>query len=299
MLVYQTDLNQAKSFLFNLFRQNATPVAQNWLSQKLTLLDTAFSEKDFYLAFSAVPRFTGKTPLQLTAASIAEADQLRTGFSPANWTVDQLARTLLLLALPHEEKERFLKIINQLYNTADMGELVALYASLPLLPYPEAFKARAAEGIRTNIGSVFEAIALHNPYPADYLEEGAWNQLVLKTIFTGKPLFKIYGLEKRSNPALARMLSDYAHERWAAGRTVTPELWRPVGPFIEERLLQDIKRLFAEPAGLQHEAAALACYQSNSTEAKNLLNDHPQLKQSIENNEITWELIGTKNLAVS
>lgn len=208
----------------------------------------------------------------------------------------QTARTLLLLAAPHQDKDAYLNKLEQLFSTAEMGELVALYAGLPLLPYPEAYKLRAAEGIRTNIGTVFEAIALDNPYPADYLEEGAWNQMVLKTVFVGKPLYRIYGLEKRSNPTLARILSDYAHERWAAGRTVTPELWRPVGPFLNQELIEDIRKLFTHPDPVQQEAAALACSQGSFIQAKELLDAHPVLKNKIETGDLNWDYIGSRSL---
>lgn len=221
---------------------------------------------------------------------------LRPGFSPMRWSAAQTARTLLILSLPHQDGEAFINAIEQLFNTADMGELVALYAALPLLPYPELFRKRAAEGFRTNMGDVFEAVALDNPYPADYMEEDAWNNMVLKTLFVGKPVYRIYGIEKRRNAKLARILSDYAHERWAAGRPVSPELWRPVGPFIDEAILEDIKKLFAQPNELEQEAAALACAQSNSQNAKALLDAHPQLKARVENGEITWSLIGDKAL---
>lgn len=252
--------------------------------------------KDFYLSFSAAPRFIGKENLHLTQQELQMADMIRSGFNPSHWSAAQAARTLLLLSLPHQDGESFFSQIETLFNTADMRELVALYAALPLLPHPELFRKRAAEGFRTNMGDVFEAVALDNPYPADYMEMDAWNNMVLKTLFVGKPLFRIYGIEKRRNAKLARILSDYAHERWAAGRTVSPELWRPVAPFIDEAILNDIKKLFTQPNELEQQAAALACAESNNPSAKELLNSHPQLKELVEEGEIAWNKIGEKNL---
>jgi hypothetical protein len=176
-----------------------------------------------------------------------------------------------------------------LFATADVGEQTALYLSLPLLPYPEAFKSRTSEGIRTNMTVVFNAIALDNPYPAEFMEEAAWNQLVLKAIFVGSPLHRIQGLDSRANQALAGTLSDFAHERWAAKRPVPAELWRPVGPYINYQILPDIEKLFASQDPIQQTAAALACSQSTLPEAKVLLNRYPEMAQKIEQGELTWE----------
>ena len=50
-----------------------------------------------------------------------------------------------------------------------------------------------------------------------------------------------------ANPELARILIDYARERWAAGRPVTPELWRPVRPFTDDpEIRAELDRLPAE-----------------------------------------------------
>ncbi|MHC2991504.1 hypothetical protein OB13_07875 [Pontibacter sp. HJ8] len=293
---YQVNLNETTDFLLSILRKSISPEALDWLTQKLELLSGNAADKDLYLAFSSAPRFTGKNLLKVEESDLLEAERLRPGFDPSRWTVDQAARTLLLLALPHDDEKVLASKLFRLFNTADMGELVALYASLHLLPYPHAFVKQAAEGVRTNMGNVFEAIALDNPYPADYFEEGAWNQMVLKTVFVGKPLYRIYDLEKRSNPTLARILSDYAHERWAAGRSVTPELWRPVGPFIDERIIEDIKKLFAHPDVLQHQAAALACAQGSYLPARELLENYPDLKKQVETGELNWNLIGNKAL---
>ena len=103
-----------------------------------------------------------------------------------------------------------------------------------MLPDPEQFQLRAAEGIRTNMTSVFNAVALNNPYPAEYLNDLAWNQMVLKALFVGSPLDLIYGLQRRNNQQLTQMLIDYARERLAANRTVSSQLWELVMPFQSE-----------------------------------------------------------------
>jgi hypothetical protein len=138
---------------------------------------------------------------------------------------------------------------------------------------------------------VFNAIALDNPYPAEYLEEAAWNQLVLKTIFVGSPLHRIQGIDKRANAALASTLSDFAHERWAAKRQVPVELWRPVGPFINEKNLPDIEKLFTSGDPVQQSAAALACYHSDFPQAKTVLSQYPDFARKVTNKELTWENI--------
>ena len=65
--------------------------------------------------------------------------------------------------------------------------------------------------------------------------------MILKALFVGSTLAPILGLDARANPELARILLDYAAERGAAGREITPELWRPVVPFSDH---PDIKPLY-------------------------------------------------------
>src|SRR5690606_3618806 len=111
-----------------------------------------------------------------------------------------------------------------------------LYAALPILAYPEHWKEQCAVGIRSNIGYVLDAVIMDNPYPAAYLNEEAWNQLILKAIFTDKDISRIIGLEKRVNQNLVKALRDYADERNAAGRTINPELWKIVDLFEQKKI---------------------------------------------------------------
>lgn len=208
--------------------QHTTKEGFSWLDNKCQQISDGAALRVFFTSFSAVPRYVGKEKLSLTLDQLQLAEQLRLHWQPQLWTNDGAARTLLLLALPHNNAAEYLQILEQLFTTADMGELVALYQALPLLPYPEQYRLRAAEGLRSNMIPVFNAIALYNPYPQDYFDELAWNQMVLKALFVGSPLRLIQGLELRANPTLAQMLTDYANERLAASRTVSPELWQLV-----------------------------------------------------------------------
>lgn len=158
--------------------------------------------------------------------------------------------------------------------------------------FKKKFTKRAAEGLRSNMTSVFDAIALNNPYPADYLSEQAWNQMVLKAIFMQRPLYRIVGVEQRQNVNLATTLVDYIHERWSAGRNVIPELWRFLSPFIDEEIVGLLKKVGEKGDELEKLAAALACHESDNLAAKELLAKQPEIKEKIENGEINWERIG-------
>src|SRR5690606_17502680 len=150
-----------------------------------------------------------------------------------------------------------------------------------------------AEGTRNNIGDVLEAVMCNNPYPSENLSEPAWNQLVLKAFFTEKPIEQIQGLDKRANEKLARTLSDYAHERWAAHRSVNPLIWRCVGPFLDEILIRDIQKLFQSGNETEKEAAALACADSSYPAAKTLI--PADMTLAIQSGLLNWTKIAEKS----
>ena len=275
-----------------------------WVEEKRQQIKSSGNTRVFFTAFSSVPRYTGKNDLALTPEDLKAADSVRTGWFPRYWSVDQAARTLLVLSLPQENTEKYLLTLTQLFTAADVGELVALYQALPLLPYPEKLRSRAAEGIRSNMTAVFNAVALQNPYPVEYLDNLAWNQMVLKALFVGSPLHLIQGLDQRTNAELAKMASNYAHERWAAHRSVSPELWRLVGKFADTAILSDLEQVLAEPhhtsntpllteeglgeRSLQQAAAAIACAESPLPQAQTLLARYPDLQAQIHTGRLTW-----------
>jgi hypothetical protein len=288
----QANQEKVKTYLAQVILRQASGRAASWLEKTLEQLKQSETEKHFFLAFSSTPRFTGKEPLHFSEEDLRQAVQIRKGWQPESLTIDQATRILLLLSMPHQGEDDFVRILNLIFSAAEVGELAALYNSLPLLPYPERHRERAAEGVRSNITAAFEAVALNNPYTADYLPEEAWNQLVMKAIFVGAPTGRIYGLDERANKRLALTLSDFAHERWAAGRPVPPELWRLVGPFADAGILPDLERLFRSSEPIQHQAAALACAASRFEPAHKLLAERPDLQEQIIAGRLTWENIG-------
>lgn len=276
------------NYLQSCLEKQLNKSALTWLSWTMEKLSEKPSQQTLFIAFSQTARQVGKTPLSLSQEEIDTAHKLRSGWMPENWTVEQTVRTLLLLNFKTECTEDYVASVEKLFSAADMAEQIALYQSLPVLPYAEKFEKRAIEGLRTNILTVFNAVALHNPYPMDYFQEAAWNQMVLKALFVDSHLSQIQGLDARVNAKLAKMLSDYAHERWAAGRSVNPQLWRAMGSFTDGHILADLEKVLREGEIFEQQAAALACVKG-SAEAQALLNIVPTIKQEIEQGQLTWE----------
>lgn len=251
----------------------------DWLAAVLAGVAAGGADRALFAAFAAAPRQVGREELPALA--------LRPALTLSGWTRDQAARTLLLLARPTDAG--FLPALDRLFRAADLGELVCLYQALPLLPFPERHRARAAEGLRSNMLPVFRAVSLGNPYPAAWLDEGAWNQMVVKAVFTGCSLHGIVGLDARANPALAAMLVNYARERRAAGRFVPPGLWRPVGPFAGQARALDEMRRALDGGGQGGQAVALALIGSADPVARAALDAYPDLASFARSGRLAWE----------
>ena len=282
---------KAKAYLLSLLSGGEYKEIE-WLRQQKKNIEEDSSGRRLFMAFSQASRYFGKKLNRLNKGDLVEADKIASGLRPDTWSQLQTARVYLLLHFLGKDIAHFLHTLDRLMESADMHEQEAIYAALPLLPYQEKLKLRAAEGLRTNITSVFDSIALNNPYPAEYLDEQAWNQMIIKSFFLQRPIYQIIGADARANEDLAKILVDYAHERWAAGREVMPELWRFVGPFLTEDRLKDIQQVVDSDKPLEKKAALLACSMSELPSAKALLEAHPEVKSKIEKGEIDWEGIG-------
>jgi hypothetical protein len=285
-------IGQVIVFLTDILSQQVDESAMRWLKSQSEEIKKSTKNIKLYLAFGKASRYFDKSILVLDEKATSASPKLRKGFKPESWDLLQTARTILILSMHREDESLWFKTMNQLFETGDMQELKSLYAALPVLPFQEKLVERAMEGLRTNITMVFDAVALDNPYPSEFLDERAWNQMLLKAVFMQRPLFLIQNADERANENLASILIDFAHERWAAGRDVMPELWRYVAPFLNEARMEDIKKVLNSEDLLEKQAALLACHQSSFPKGKEHLSKFTVIQKEIEAGNITWESIG-------
>jgi hypothetical protein len=157
------------------------------------------------------------------------------------WSVDDAARTLLLVAIGDAASTE----LEPLYRHGDPRERRGVLRSLAYLNLDQSLGLRLLDdGMRTNdVGLIAAAMG---PYAAERFDDDAYAQGVLKCVFVGVPLALVAGTQERTTPALSAMLSRYVHERIAAGRTVPEDVW----PLID--LHPPADELAAIEAELQH-----------------------------------------------
>jgi hypothetical protein len=280
-----------KKVFSDVIRYNVSIAVNGWLQENASQIQEEKNAAQLNLAFAAVPRKTGRQLIKVLAGEQDKLKQVHPRFDISDWTIDRLCRVWILLQVNSSEKETYFKKLVNLFKAAEMNEQIALYAALPGFDYAEDWQKQCAEGVRSNIGVVLEAIMYNNPYPYQYLSEQAWNQLVVKAFFTDKDVKRIIGLDERANEELASILVDYANERWAAHRTVNPQLWRLVSKFIVESNFSNIEKALNSNDPSEKKATALACYYSPYAPAKQLVEKEPDLKQAIVENKLNWNTL--------
>ena len=286
MPTYKTDV--ISHLLRDWLKKRLESTAENWIDERCESIRKG-NLQALYLGFGLVSRKIPKMELDLCEEELEQAGQARPDWQPEFWSLQDTARTLFVLEYSAAQPEQFLSVLDHLFSAGEVHELIALYQALAVLPEPERLRQRAGEGIRTNMQSVFRAVAHRNPFPCEQLDEGMWNQMVLKCLFIGVPLHPVFGLDSRTNPALSQMLCDYAHERWAAKRAVHPELWRCVRPEMTPNALDDLQRVIEQGDELEKQAAALALAASSLPEAKQLLKaNQPKRLAEIEAGRLNW-----------
>ncbi len=262
-----------------------------WIENKIDLIIKSKSAKELYLSYSLI---AGKIDPAKEPRIQGINQGLKDYLIAQNADLLQIARIYLLIRVLESDKAYFSTKVANLIQVADTGELATFLKFLILLPNAGDYNQVGVEALRTNIDIIFDAIALNNPYPSIYFNDQQWNQMYLKAAFMQRNLRDIVDVAKRANGDLARIISDYAHERWAASRDIDPMFWRPVAGFLEGDLLQDMDHLFKSKDKIENLAAALCCYYSHQPEATNLLDKYPDLIEKIANKAVTWENLKNK-----
>ncbi|MBL8883108.1 MAG: EboA domain-containing protein [Hyphomicrobium sp.] len=284
-------ISKAEALLHDWLSRRLSSEALAWLDQQIKLLETGQRPQQLAIAIGLAPRKVGKADLDLTAAELQAAHDVRPGLDPGGWSVDQAARILLVLASAGANRDAFAESLERVFAAAEIGEQIALLRGLPLLPEPERLMPYAAEGVRSAMQPIFEAVAHRNPYPRERFSEAQWNQMVVKTLFIGSRLSPIQGLDDRRNADLAQMLVDYAAERRAAGRPISPELWRCVAPFARDDEVAALSKILLSGTQAERSGAALALHECPVPSAKAALRPHANLVSAIEAGRLSWNSI--------
>lgn len=205
-------------FLLGPLSRVLAPGPLEWLNAEIDRQRTAADERRLAIALGLASRKIGRVELSLTADEAATAQRLRAGWQPELWAADEAARILILMASHGGDDPAFATRVDRLCTTAEVTEYIAYLKGFAIFPAAALLYGRAREGVRSAITPVFAAIACHNPYPFDHFDADAWNQMVVKAVFSGTPIETIFGLHERRNPEVMRMLRDLVSERRAAGR---------------------------------------------------------------------------------
>src|SRR5690606_34365228 len=261
--------------LKKLIDTNYTNEVVEWLENKIFAIVDNKSVKILYLTYSLIgSKVSSDSDVSYNSTDSDVSRYLKNH----NANQLQLGRIYLLVKVLESDSVFFTPKISNIIQVADTAELETFLKYLILLPNPADYKNTAVDALRTNITPIFDAISLNNPYPGLYFDDDQWNQMYLKAAFMQRDLGLILDVDKKANKKLARIISDFAHERWAASRAINPLFWRPVGKFIDDVLLGDMNKLFENGNENERMAAALCCSTSENESAKKLLDNHPDLK---------------------
>jgi len=245
-------------------RQHLNENALTWYCENYdTLLNTP-DEKTLYLSISLATRKVGKSSIKINNDS-------------RTWTIDQAVRVVFLANMnPLLPNHRLW--IDRFFTTADQNELVAIYQGIFYLPVPQFWLDKALFAARSNMTSIFLAIAYQNKFPCLYFSEDAWNQLVLKTLCLNFALSPIIGLTQRMNSNLREIFYENVLDQWAANRLVNPELWMCMANHLDEKTINLLSTVLEKNERIEQLTAIWALQHSKLESANKLLSRYRSLQ---------------------
>jgi len=197
-----------------------------WIRASLAAVQASPEHSVVARPYAAAPRRLRSLATEPASRRLEELERQGLGALGRRGAIAMFRGALLLAACGAAEEGARAGLVDRVFRTGDSEERAALLAVLPALPSPAAYVETAVEACRSNVRDVFEAIACENEYPSRYFSDEAFNQMVMKAVFSGVPLARIRGLPGRVNSELERMAREYSAERRSAGREVPADLSR-------------------------------------------------------------------------
>ncbi|MDO8149149.1 EboA domain-containing protein [Isoptericola sp. b515] len=199
-------------------------MSDTWIDR--TRAEVARDPRTLPRAFALAPRRAGRGPR-------------RPGADPhglVHGTFEDEARAALVVALAHAagDGEDVAGRLRDLFTQGDTGERRGVLRGLDALqsdgvvaagsPLARTGVELAHDAHRANDPSLVAAAV--GPFGAAHLDQHTWRHTVLKLVFLGVPLDAVARLADRVDAETARMASDFAAERCAAGRPVPADVDR-------------------------------------------------------------------------
>lgn len=244
------------SFLNNILAERLNAKSYDFILKTQSEIKNQVADVRFTAFISLTSRFVSKQPLTLSVSESVKAGNFMAGWNIENWNLLEVARVSLILARTDLHNPTFADSFNKWFSYADEGELCAYYRAIPVLPEPQRLLWRAAEGCRTNMKTVFMAVACDSPFPQAHFDHVAWNQLVVKALFTETPLARVYGVDNRLSSELTHIVLDYMDERTSAGRDTPVDAWLCIGTTTDNRFDKAVN-VALQTSSLKQQAAAI------------------------------------------
>ncbi|MDT8363294.1 MAG: EboA domain-containing protein [Nitrosomonas sp.] len=228
---------EAFSLLKETILARTTNEITDWIEQVLSMLNKQVDTGVLSHNIAMVPKKIGKDCfLEPEKASLPKFSKLCPGWQPEKWLLTESVRILfnLSIAQRHHDSEN---IFAKIHRMTELSEKGAYLKGLFLYNRSNYHQAQALEAIRSNTQSLFAAVCLFNPYPAENFMEGEWNNMILKALTWNFALDHIYGFDNRKNTALSTAIYEYIRELRSANRDIPLDLWRCVDPLTDHDAL--------------------------------------------------------------
>ncbi|MGR3857222.1 EboA domain-containing protein [Chryseobacterium indologenes] len=256
--------NNSSELIYSLIQTRLSKNQMDWMKTVMLFEN----ETLFFQNFRRISQVIPSVSPEWSPSEKINLEQLYPGLTSGRWNLQQFCQCLLMVCVPEDQN---IAIVKKLTQSADISELISIYKGIFFLENAYEFVPLVEEGIRTNITSVFDAVALLNPFAARYLPQQSWNQLVFKALLKGRPLYQIINLDLRKNEQLAFITTGYIHERWSERKTVSPEIWRLMEGFVNREITSDLLKVIESGDSLSKHAAIIVLRESASNTCNNIL----------------------------